>query len=564
MSAPGTCPGGLPATPLPVDNPPGLPALRARIGGFASFRRTMLERIAAQPGLAALTTRAPDDHAITLLEQWAALGDVLTFHQERYVNENFLGTAVLDESVHRLVELIGYRPRPGVSATTTLALTLAAGAALTVSAGFPVQSVPGPGEQPQIFETLEGCAADWRLNALPAYGKPTAVDPLTRTGGALVHPADAPRWAGVLRPGDPMLVVVEGPGAMHVKIGSGTRDVGSVLRTTVAALDAGPDGLRLRLAAQAPSSGAAAYRPAKSLLVNGHDAPDTGPPVMHKNDDKITWDVGTAVTVTIEAGKPLPLERKNESLAVGTPLLVVDPGAFTRVVRVKETAPGTETLLGSAGPTVQVALVTVKPDLPEIADRRKLQVVQLDGEPSGGSAWTTRTDSATSSGSPGWPWPPSSRPPPGPRPTRGRRPTPYRCSARPAPTGPRRPSSHPPTCPGAGGWGSRRPADGPSAPPSRAPSGWNRPRRTRPPRASGPATPATWWCRSPRSPRTPPRWTPPPPRCWATPRPRATASPSRTRCSAPVTPRPPSSASPSPTARWPGCPRPRPRAPSPR
>ncbi|RKT20011.1 putative phage baseplate assembly protein [Streptomyces sp. 1114.5] len=381
MRPPGTCPGGLPETPLPVDNPAGLPALRARIGDFASFQRTMLERIAAQPELAGLTTRDQDDHAITLLEQWAALGDVLTFHQERYVNEHFLGTAVLDESVHRLVELIGYRPRPGVSATATLAFTLAAGAALTVPAGFPVQSVPGPGEQPQTFETLEGCAADWRLNALPAYGKPVAVDPLAGAEGALVHPADVPRWAGVLRPGDPMLVVVEGPESAHVKIGgSGTRETGSVLRTTVAALDAGPDGLRLRLAAQTAAAGAAAYRPARSLLVNGHDVPDTAPPIMSKNGDKITWDVGKASEVEIAAGAPLPLERKNESLAVGTPLLVVDPGAFTRVVRVTKTAPGTEQLLGATGPTSQVAEVTVDPELPKIADRRKVQVVQLDGE----------------------------------------------------------------------------------------------------------------------------------------------------------------------------------------
>ncbi|MER7582095.1 hypothetical protein [Kitasatospora sp. NPDC097691] len=380
MSASGTCPGGLPATPLPVDNPAGLPALRARIGGFASFRRTMLERIAAQPELAGLTTRDQDDHAITLLEQWAALGDVLTFHQERYVNEHFLGTAVLDESVHRLVELIGYRPRPGVSATATLAFTLAVGAALTVPTGFPVQSVPGPGDQPQTFETLEGCAADWRLNALPAYGRPTAVDPLTGTGGALVHPADAPRWAGRLRPGDPMLVVVEGEVAMRVEVAAEADGSGSVVRTTVAALDAGPDGLRLRLAAQAPAAGAAAYRPARPLLVNGHDAPDTTPPTPSKDGGKVTWDLGTPVDLTIPAAAPLPLDRKHESLAVGTPLLVVDPGAFTRVVRVKETAPGTEKLLGSAGPTSQVVLVTVEPDLPEIADRRALQVVELDGE----------------------------------------------------------------------------------------------------------------------------------------------------------------------------------------
>ena len=61
---------------------------------FATFRQAMLEAIARQPALARLTTRESDDYAITLLELWAAVGDVLTFYQERIANESFLRTAV--------------------------------------------------------------------------------------------------------------------------------------------------------------------------------------------------------------------------------------------------------------------------------------------------------------------------------------------------------------------------------------------------------------------------------------------------------------------------------------
>ncbi|MGW4891784.1 baseplate J/gp47 family protein [Kitasatospora sp. NPDC004240] len=375
-------PGGLPGTPLPVHNPPGQPTLRTRIGGFASFRRTMLERIAAHPELAALTTRDPDDHAIALLEQWAALGDVLTFHGERYANERFLGTAVLDGSAHRLVELIGYRPRPGVSATTTLVLTLAApsattpGAALTVPAGFPVQSVPGPGEQPQTFETLADCPADWRLNALPVYGRPRPVDPLREPGGALVHPAVAALWAERLRPGDQMLIVTPGRPTRP-------RFPGAVVRTTVAALDAGPAGLRLTLRHTAERAGATLHRPARTLLLNGHDAPDTQPPTPVGDSTVpggIRWEYNLPTDLSIASDGPLPLHARHDTLAVGTLLLVHSPGRFTRVVRVTATAPGTERLLGPAGPTTTTVRATVAPKLPRIPDRRAVQVTELDGE----------------------------------------------------------------------------------------------------------------------------------------------------------------------------------------
>ena len=52
--------------------------------------------------LAALTTRAPDDPAIALLDAWATVADVLTFYQERIANEGFLRTATERRSVLEL------------------------------------------------------------------------------------------------------------------------------------------------------------------------------------------------------------------------------------------------------------------------------------------------------------------------------------------------------------------------------------------------------------------------------------------------------------------------------
>ena len=112
----GCCEPAAPSTPRLVDNRPSLSAIGYRIGTYASFRESMLRALAEAPELAMLTTRESDDYGITVLELWAAVADVLTFHQERYVNEVYLRTARFSDSVARVARLIDYRPRPGVAA----------------------------------------------------------------------------------------------------------------------------------------------------------------------------------------------------------------------------------------------------------------------------------------------------------------------------------------------------------------------------------------------------------------------------------------------------------------
>ena len=111
----------------------------------------------------------------------------LTFYQERIANEAFLRTATERLSVLELARLINYELRPGVAAGTYLAFTIedAPGAAgqvlavgtsaqvapeqlspITISAGIKVQSIPGPGEQAQTFETVEEIQARPEWNAI--------------------------------------------------------------------------------------------------------------------------------------------------------------------------------------------------------------------------------------------------------------------------------------------------------------------------------------------------------------------------------------------------------------
>src|SRR6185503_2213059 len=114
----------------------GQSALAYRVGTHASFYASMKARLslhrfeggAAASGdrrpLLGLTSREPSDFSLALLDATAVVGDILTFYQERIANEGFLRTATELRSVSELARLVGYRPRPGVSASTYLAYTI--------------------------------------------------------------------------------------------------------------------------------------------------------------------------------------------------------------------------------------------------------------------------------------------------------------------------------------------------------------------------------------------------------------------------------------------------------
>jgi conserved hypothetical protein, phage tail-like region len=156
-------------------NRPGLSRIARRIGTHATFFDAMIARLStpldallgnAPPGrysLASLTTRESDDPAIALLDAWAVVADVLTFYQERIANEGYLLTATEMRSLIELGRLIGYKRRPGVAASAYLAYTIDENGKSLIPAGAQVQSIPGPDETPQTFETIEAIEArgDW-------------------------------------------------------------------------------------------------------------------------------------------------------------------------------------------------------------------------------------------------------------------------------------------------------------------------------------------------------------------------------------------------------------------
>src|SRR5262249_58295935 len=109
----------------------------------------------AYQALRALKTRERSDPAIALLDAWATVADVLTFYQERIANEGYLRTATERRSILELARLVGYALRPGVAASVYLAFTLENNYRVEIPIGARSQSLPGPGELPQSFETSE-------------------------------------------------------------------------------------------------------------------------------------------------------------------------------------------------------------------------------------------------------------------------------------------------------------------------------------------------------------------------------------------------------------------------
>jgi predicted phage baseplate assembly protein len=195
---------------LATANRPGLSALRYRAGTHASMFEAMVRRLTIPIGpsnpysLHGLTTRELDDPAMAMLDAWATVGDVLTFYQERIINEGYLRTATERRSILELARLVGYQLKPGVSSTVYVAYTVDDDAKTIIPAGSKSQSIPGAEEKPQTFETSEEIEARGAWNALrPRLTKPQIVTSTSQK----IWLQDANTR---LDPGDTLLLVFSG------------------------------------------------------------------------------------------------------------------------------------------------------------------------------------------------------------------------------------------------------------------------------------------------------------------------------------------------------------------
>lgn len=118
-------------------NDPGQDLLRYRVGTFETFVTNILDDLMRTDTSAGILASPPtevlgeegvseqrrrirfnltddDNWLLSLVRSWATVCDILTFYQERTLNEGYLRTAQQSLSQHELARMINYEPRPGV------------------------------------------------------------------------------------------------------------------------------------------------------------------------------------------------------------------------------------------------------------------------------------------------------------------------------------------------------------------------------------------------------------------------------------------------------------------
>jgi hypothetical protein len=377
----GCCQQASPLTPIYVVNRPGLSSIAYRIGTYGSFAQTMIDQISQDNTLDKWSTRTPDDDAIALLHLWALVADILTFYQERIANESFVRTAVLRESLVRIVRLLDYTPAPGLAATTELAFIVEPGKTVNVPAGLKVQSVPVQGQQPQKFEVTSKLEADALVNLLRIFPVPKDVNALA-LGSA---------EATVLGTPPPSLVpnarlALFDPTHLETKqvLTTRIRDTQLVVDWSPPVLEAGFTPLTASLAP---------YKRAMRLF--GYNAPDKWIHLQLQSDQKTflwTQDDLTAAVMFDPAENAIYLDSRYDDMKSGTLVLIVQPQA-TRLTTVVS-ASSEHNAIGPISDTVTkltLGMGTIAGRRTSTADpsgARRIFVVADDG-----AVWTNNTSS---------------------------------------------------------------------------------------------------------------------------------------------------------------------------
>lgn len=334
----GCCDGLVDRTPQRVANRPGLNEIAYRAGTYATFRESMLAGLtrADRPALAGLRSRDPADPTIALIDAWAVAADVLTFYTERTANESYLGTATEQTSVAGIVGLIGYRLGAGIAAQTSLAFSLdtspGSPTSVPIAIGTKVATLPGPGELPQTYETIEDLTAyaDW--NTLPIRRT------VPRT------PADGDRTlllAGAitgLQRGDPLLLTgaANAAGFVVVRVAAVALDASDPVRPlTTVTLDTAIAGLA--------GAGTVGVHPLlQRAALFGYNAASPKlfvPDVKKALDDELT-DNDAEWRFAVVESSALDLDAVYQGVTAGTPVLLThgDDVALATVSKAGETS----------------------------------------------------------------------------------------------------------------------------------------------------------------------------------------------------------------------------------
>ena len=163
-----SCPCDHPEFPPRLYIPAGLSRLPRQVATFPEFRAALLHDLGGPSALADWRGRQPDDFGVMLLEMWAYVCDVTAFYDEVIAHEAYLRTARQRSSLRRLVQLLGYRPRPAVGASVELAALADGRKAIALPVGTAFRSGAFNGHPPQVFElgtptVIHPLSNEWRL-----------------------------------------------------------------------------------------------------------------------------------------------------------------------------------------------------------------------------------------------------------------------------------------------------------------------------------------------------------------------------------------------------------------
>jgi hypothetical protein len=232
---------------------PALPGDPARFR-HSALRERMLDRISSvtidrRRPLRGLGSRAPADPAIALIDASAGVAHVLAAALHRLHLDSTLPASRDPRAMALLTGLLGYQPRPAISATANLAVTVQdiadPDAVITMPKGTKVASIPGKDELPVVFETDAELEAHARWNSLAPARLPRPQLITAGTSEVFVEGAAFPA-----RTGDSLLVQLSGP-------------EGTWLLTRVLSVElqpaASPPQTRLRLGSQKVLGGSTAF-----------------------------------------------------------------------------------------------------------------------------------------------------------------------------------------------------------------------------------------------------------------------------------------------------------------
>jgi predicted phage baseplate assembly protein len=144
------------------------------LGAFPDWRRALLDAIGRHPALDDWRAREEHDLGLMLVEMGAVVFDGIAFYNALINSEAYLRTAQLSGAQRRLVQVLGYRPRPAIGAEVFLAaqadgvsvVNVPAGAAFRTGAFDSLVNGIYQPQAPQVFEIERAAQVDPRINQM--------------------------------------------------------------------------------------------------------------------------------------------------------------------------------------------------------------------------------------------------------------------------------------------------------------------------------------------------------------------------------------------------------------